>query len=86
MFLHLGANYLIPKKEVVLIADLKSTTHSEISNEFLETAGEEGFIIDCSEGNARSFVLTAETIYLSMISSNTLEKRMKEIPGEDGGF
>ncbi|HHU91870.1 MAG TPA: DUF370 domain-containing protein [Halanaerobiaceae bacterium] len=86
MFLHLGANYLIPKKEVVLIGDLKSTTYSGISKEFLETAKEEGFIIDCSEGKARTFVLTAETIYLSMISSNTLEKRMKELPGEDGGL
>ncbi|NLJ83285.1 MAG: DUF370 domain-containing protein [Halanaerobiaceae bacterium] len=86
MFLHIGSNYLLPKKEVVLIGDMDSITYSGISKEFLETAREEGFIIDCSEGKARSFILTAETIYFSMISSSTLEKRMKKIPGEDGGF
>ena len=86
MFLHIGSNYLLPKKEVVLIGDMDSITYSGISKEFLETAREEGFIIDCSEGKARSFILTAEIIYFSMISSSTLEKRMKKIPGEDGGF
>lgn len=86
MYLHLGNNYLIPKKEVVLIGNLTSTTCSGITNEFLKMADEEGFVRDYSMGQARSFVLTAEIIYLSMISSSTLEKRMKKIPGKDGGF
>lgn len=86
MYLHLGGDYLIPKKEVVMIGNLESTTNSRITNEFFKMADEEEFIIDYSMGQARSFVLTAETIYLSMISSSTLEKRMKKIAGKDGGF
>lgn len=86
VYLHLGENYLIPKNEIVLIGDLESTTVSEITKEFFDIAKEEGFVVDYSMGNARSFVLTGETIYLSMISSSTLEKRMEKAPGKDGGL
>ena len=78
MYLHLGENYLIPQKDVVLIGDIDSTTMSDITKEFLNIAEEEGFIVDYSMGNARSFILTGETVYLSMISSSTLAKRMKK--------
>lgn len=86
MFLHLGENYMIAKKEIVLIGNLESTTLSEYTKEFINIAREEGFVIDYSMGNPKSFVLTDETIYLSLISSNTLSKRMKDIPGKDGGL
>jgi len=78
VYLHLGENYLIPQKDVVLIGDIDSTTMSDITKEFLNIAEEEGFIVDYSMGNARSFILTGETVYLSMISSSTLAKRMKK--------
>ncbi len=86
MYLHLGENYLIPHKDVVLIGDLDSTTMSDITKEFFDIAEEEGFIVDYSKGNARSFVLTGETIYLSIISSSTLAKRMKKMAGINGGL
>ena len=86
MFLHLGDGYMIPSKEVVLIGDLESTTSSEITEEFLEISDEEGFIVDYSGGKARSFVLTEETIYLSMISSKTLEDRVNRFTEENGGY
>lgn len=86
VFLHLGENYLIPQKDVVMIGDLDSTTMSDITKEFFNIAEEEGFIVDYSMGNARSFVLTGETIYLSMISSSTLAKRMEKMSGINGGL
>ncbi|WP_040657428.1 extracellular matrix regulator RemB [Orenia marismortui] len=73
---HLGAGHMIPAKDIVLIADLESTTYSKKTREFLEVAEEEGFITDFSEGNPKSFVVTDETIYYSMISSSTLSKRV----------
>lgn len=86
MFVHLGENHLIPEKDVVLIGDMEGTTISDITKEFFNIAEEEGFIVDYSNGNARSFVLTGETVYLSMISSTTLAKRIKEMPGKNGGL
>ncbi len=85
MFLHIGEEHMIPVRDIVLIADYESTTHSEITGEFFNISEEEGFIIDYSSGNPRSFVLTGETIYLSMISSKTLGKRINRLFGENGG-
>ncbi|MFW6305876.1 MAG: extracellular matrix regulator RemB [Bacillota bacterium] len=86
MFLHLGQDKLIPVSEVVMIGDLESATNADSTEEFLNIAKEEGFIIDYSDGKARSFVLTDEIVYYSMISSSTLAKRIQEIPGKDGGL
>ena len=84
MFLHLGKGHMLPEKEVVLIGDLEATTDSDTTQEFLDISEEEGFIVDYSEGKAKSFVLTGETIYLSMISSKTLAKRMKRPIAKNG--
>lgn len=74
--LHLGDGHTIAAKDVVLIADIDSTTCSPKTKEFLEVAREEGFITDFSNGEPKSFVITEETIYYSIISSETLAKRM----------
>ncbi len=86
MFLHLGDGNMIPSKEVVLIGDLENTTFSKITQEFMKISDEEGFIVDFSGGDPRSFVLTGETIYLSMISSKTLAKRVDRFIEENGGY
>ena len=86
MFLHLGGGNMIPSDEVVLICDLENTTYSEITQEFMKISDEEGFIVDYSAGNPRSFVLTGETIYLSMISSKTLADRVDRFTEENGGY
>lgn len=75
---------MLPKAQVVLIGDLENTTYSEITEEFFDISEEEGFIVDYSKGKPKSFVLTGETIYLSMISSTTLGKRMKKSIDSNG--
>ncbi|AGB40044.1 hypothetical protein Halha_0006 [Halobacteroides halobius DSM 5150] len=77
--LHLGGGYTIPAKDVVMIADWESTTDSPETRYFLKVAEEEGFIIDYSDGEPSSFVITEEKIYYSMISSDTLQKRVNFI-------
>lgn len=84
MFLHLGKGHMLPEKEVVLIGDLENTTYSDITQEFLDISKEEGFIVDFANGEPRSFVLTGETIYLSIISSKTLAKRMERPIAKNG--
>lgn len=74
MFLHLGADTVIPLKQVIAIADLK-LFRSTVNDEFLNTMREENMIVDVSEGNAKSFVVTDKIVYLSAISSLTLKKR-----------
>ena len=74
MFLHLGADMVVPLRDVIAITDLKSAK-SGINKEFLNKMQDEKKIIDISENNAKSFVITNKKVYLSAISSLTLHKR-----------
>lgn len=79
MFLHLGADTVIPLKNIIAIHDLKSSK-SHINNEFIKNMRNDKKVVDISENNAKSFVITDKKIYLSAISSMTLKKRAGNIP------
>ena len=80
MFLHIGNDYVIPLKSIIAILDLEKTTISKDTKEFLKIAEEEGFIKAINEDIPKSFILTEtdkkSKIYLSSISSVTLQKRV----------
>lgn len=85
MFIHLGADIVIPLKDVISIMDMESTNMSNHTKEFLKTAEDEGFIRKISEDKPKTFILSEENnktvIYLSPISSVTLFKRASFIDG-----
>lgn len=85
MFLHIGSDIVIPLKNIIAILDIDTTTLSKDTREFLKTAEEEGFVHTISEDIPRSFVITEEEkkskIYLSPISSVTLQKRCGNFEG-----
>jgi len=74
MFLHLGADMVVPLRDVITITDFHSGK-SNINQEFLAKMKDEKKIIDVSEKNAKSFIVTKNVVYLSAISSLTLKKR-----------
>ncbi|MCL6477903.1 MAG: DUF370 domain-containing protein [Peptococcaceae bacterium] len=75
MFLHLGGDTVVLKSDVIAILDYKKG-FSNITKEFIEIAGEEGFIETISDpGKEKSYVITSEKIFISPISCNTLKKR-----------
>lgn len=74
MFLHLGADIVIPLRDVIAITDFKPGK-SSINQEFLDKMQEDKQVIDVSEKNAKSFIITNKIVYLSAISSLTLKKR-----------
>ncbi len=75
MFIHLGGNTLVASKDVIAIIDMKMAKKAMSTLEFLQIAEDEGFIIDISRGNPKSFVITDNSVYLTPISSTTLYKR-----------
>lgn len=78
MFLHLGGETIVPKKDIIAILDYKKG-FSVINKEFMKTAGEEGFILSISEsGKEKSYIITSDKIYISPISCSTLKKRSLE--------
>lgn len=85
MFLHIGGDIVIPMKNVIAILDIETTTLSKDTKDFLKIAEEEGFIEAISGDLPKSFVITEiekkSKIYLSPISSVTLQKRAGFIEG-----
>lgn len=79
MFLHLGGDVVVPKKDVIAILDIR-TKLSPVTKEFIEIAKDEGFIKNISDYNKeKSYVVTTKEIFLSPISCTTLKKRSESV-------
>ena len=77
MFLHLGADVVIPKKDVIIIFDIR-TKKSPVTKEFLQISEDEGFTKIIAE-KVKSVIITTKDIYMSPISCSTLKKRSENI-------
>ena len=76
MYLHIGGDFILQKREVVGLFDLDNTTGSRRTRDFLAAAEKAGRVINAAEDIPRSFVLTADgRVYLSQLSAGTLAKR-----------
>ncbi len=77
MFLHLGSDVVVPAKEVLIINDHKMMS-SAINRKMLQKLREQGKVIEVTDetDEAKSYVFTTDKVYLSVISSVTLKKRL----------
>ncbi|KKI89491.1 hypothetical protein WQ54_24275 [Bacillus sp. SA1-12] len=73
MYIHLGDNFVVPSKEVVMILDRQSSKASAIVAEFLEKQKDK--MVQLANGEAKSIIITLDKIYFSPLSSSTLKKR-----------
>ena len=80
MYLSIGNDMAVREKSIIGIFDMDNTTTSARTRNFLESAEKEGQVVPCDD-LPKSFILTAEygmaRIYLTSLSSQTLEKRLK---------
>ena len=80
MYLNIGNDMAVRESSLIGIFDLDNTTTSRRTREFLERYEKEGQVVPCDD-LPKAFVLTAEygldRVYLTSLSSATLEKRMK---------
>lgn len=88
MFLHLGSDVMVLTRDIIAILDFETSTLSKITREFLSVSQEEEFIINVSQEDLpKSFVLTEvfgkSRVYISPISTSTLQKRFEEIYQEE---
>ena len=83
MYLHLGESTIVRKKDIVGIFDLDTTTVMKSSRNYINKAEKEKRVVTVSFELPKSFVVTAkrkektQTVYISQLSSLTLEKRAK---------
>ena len=79
MYLHLGGDIIILKKNIVGIFDLDTTTISKHTKNYLALAEKEGRVVNVSYELPKSFVVCMEDgtakVYINQISSQTLMKR-----------
>lgn len=79
MYIHLGGEYVIKEEEVIGIFDLDTSTVSKHTRKFLNIKEKEGKVINVSYELPKSFILATkkseEKVYISQISSLTLNKR-----------
>ena len=83
MYLHLGESTIVSKKDIIGIFDLDTTTVMKSSRNYINKAEKEKRAVTVSYELPKSFVVTAkrkektQTVYISQLSSLTLEKRAK---------
>ena len=82
MYLNIGSDMAVRDRSIIGIFDLDNTTVTPRGREFLTRAEQDGQVVPCDD-LPKSYVLTAEygmeRIYLTSLSSATLEKRMIDL-------
>ncbi len=80
MYLSIGNDMAVRQKSIIGIFDMDNTSTSKRTRAFLEQAEKEGQVVPCDD-LPKSYVLTSEygmtRLYLTALSSQTLEKRLK---------
>ena len=83
MYLHLGESTIVRKKDIVGIFDLDTTTVMKSSRNYINKAEKEKRAVTVSYELPKSFVVCSkkgeksQKIYISQLSSTTLENRSK---------
>lgn len=78
MFLHLGADTAVALGDVISIHDCRSF-RSVVNREFIKRMRGKKNIVDISNAQPKSFIVTSSRVYLSAISSSTLKKRAENL-------
>ncbi len=83
MYLHLGESTIVKTGDIVGIFDMDNTTVMKSSRTFLSSAEKQGRAVTVSYELPKSFVVCkkkkdkSSTVYISQLSSSTLENRLK---------
>ena len=80
MYLSIGNDMAVRDSSIIGIFDMDNTTTSKRTRIFLDRAEQDGEVVPCDD-LPKSFILTAEygldRVYLTNLSTATLEKRLK---------
>ncbi len=80
MYLNIGNDMAVREKSLIGIFDMDNTSVSKRTRAFLSRAEKEGQVVPCDD-LPKAFVLAMEygmdRVYLTALSSGTLEKRLK---------
>ena len=79
MYLHVGKEIILKTEDIIGIFDLDTATVSKRTRDYLNKAEKAGEVVNVTTELPKSFIVCREKkgkkIYISQISSSTLEKR-----------
>lgn len=93
MFLHIGENITIFRKDIIAMIDKKTVENCRNTKQFIDNMIREGYLCNDNVENIKTYILTCSKkidskkrkpvkkygLYVSSISSTTLSKRNKNI-------
>lgn len=87
MYLHLGKNVVVLKKDIVAVCDLDNASASHITRSYLTRAERAGQVVNVCDDLPKSFVVCrgedgGQILYLSQLASSTLLKRAETVAVE----
>lgn len=78
MYLHLGEDTVITDKNILGIFDMDTSTVNKATRDYLSNAEKNKKIVYVNYDLPKSFVVTDDKIYVSPLSTATLNKRANE--------
>lgn len=82
VYLHIGNNYSVDVRSIIGIFDMDNTTVTGITKKLLDKAEKEKRLFLATYDLPKTFIVTAEKIYISQLAASTLKKRL----ANGGGF
>ncbi len=84
MYIHLGGNVILSKKDLLYIFDIKAFHQSKVNRDLLEHMQRQGRVVTLEKGKSRSVIFVEgknqpATIYYSPITAFTLLKRKNNL-------
>ncbi|WP_278186190.1 extracellular matrix regulator RemB [Bacillus timonensis] len=73
----MGDNVMVRSSDVITILDRQLLKSSSIVNEFLDVQKDR--VVELSNGNTKSVVVTVDNVYFSPLSSSTLKRRSQQV-------
>ena len=82
MFLHIGNDIMIPKKDIIAICDMDNVTSTKDGAEFFNRIEDDKIIDDMSGLLPKAFIIVSDKyngfkIFTSSLNTSTLKKRLE---------
>lgn len=79
MYLHIGGDHVIDRRDIIGVFDIENSTVSNITREYLRESEKNGRVITIMNDMPKSFIVVSKEkdvfVYLSSLAPATLKKR-----------
>lgn len=82
IYLHIGNNYSVDIRDIIGIFDMDNTTVTSCTKKLLDRAEREKKLFLATYELPKTFIVTAEKVYISQLAASTLRKRIKAVPNK----